>query len=85
MIEFIKSTNLSKATAMPVFFYESPHRVQKTLELLSQHLEGYQILIGRELTKKFEQVTFVDLSDKIILGQVRPQGEFAIGLVRRVA
>ena len=42
-------------------FYESPHRILKTLESLKNHLEARlpskrKVVIGRELTKVFEQV-----------------------------
>lgn len=38
-------------------FFESPHQVRDTLKLLNQYLESdRQVLIGRELTKKFEQL-----------------------------
>jgi 16S rRNA (cytidine1402-2'-O)-methyltransferase len=40
---------------IPTLFYESPHRLTKTLIRLSELLDSdRQIIIGRELTKKFE-------------------------------
>lgn len=39
----------------PVIFYESPYRIQKTLENLAPLFKDKQIAIGRELTKKFEE------------------------------
>lgn len=40
-----------------VAFYESPHRIQDTVQELCSMLEGDRIVvIGRELTKRFEQV-----------------------------
>ncbi|PIR97092.1 MAG: 16S rRNA (cytidine(1402)-2'-O)-methyltransferase [Candidatus Doudnabacteria bacterium CG10_big_fil_rev_8_21_14_0_10_41_10] len=39
---------------VPVIFYESPHRILKTLEAL-KHFEG-KVIVGRELTKKFEEI-----------------------------
>ncbi len=45
------------ATERTVVFYESPHRVIKTLEALAGHLDpGRQVTICRELTKVFEEV-----------------------------
>ena len=39
-----------------VVVYESVHRIEKTLEELGQYLwEDYHIVIGREITKKFEE------------------------------
>lgn len=42
----------------PVIFYESPHRIMKTLESLKKHLgEGvFAVTIARELTKMHEEV-----------------------------
>lgn len=37
-------------------FYESPHRVEKTLESLKAHVPERKIIIGRELTKMFEEI-----------------------------
>lgn len=41
----------------PVVVYESVHRIEKTLkELLDTFWEDYKIVVGRELTKKFEEI-----------------------------
>jgi 16S rRNA (cytidine1402-2'-O)-methyltransferase len=38
-------------------FYESPHRIMKTLESLKSHLdEERKIVLGREMTKVFEEI-----------------------------
>ncbi|MEZ4210882.1 MAG: 16S rRNA (cytidine(1402)-2'-O)-methyltransferase [Candidatus Paceibacterota bacterium] len=38
-------------------FYESPHRIEKTLESLVSHLdEDRRVVVARELTKMFEEV-----------------------------
>ncbi len=41
-----------------VVFYESPHRIIKTLKEMSEHeeLKNRQLVIARELTKKFETI-----------------------------
>lgn len=41
---------------IPVIYYESPHRVVKNLELLLKLSPEKEILLGRELTKMFEEV-----------------------------
>jgi 16S rRNA (cytidine1402-2'-O)-methyltransferase len=39
-----------------VVIYESVHRIEKTLEELGQYLgEDHYIVVGREITKKFEE------------------------------
>ena len=39
-----------------VIFYESPHRVLKTLRLIHETLGDISLVVARELTKKFEEV-----------------------------
>lgn len=43
------------ASEIPVIYYESPHRVMKNLELLSGYAPEMRVVIGRELTKMFEE------------------------------
>jgi 16S rRNA (cytidine1402-2'-O)-methyltransferase len=66
----------------PVFFFESPHRISKTITLLSETLPEYNILIGRELTKKFEEIIFSKLEDTDRLSKIKPTGEFVFALVK---
>lgn len=56
-----------------VVFYESPHRIQRTMEELKDYLGERHILVGRELTKVNEQLV---VWDKI--GRLREQGEFVV-------
>ena len=45
-------------------FFESPHQIKETLATLSKHLESDRhILVGRELTKKFEQLVSLRSSE----------------------
>ena len=45
-------------------FFESPHQIRETLTMLSKGLEpDRQILVGRELTKKFEQLVALNAAD----------------------
>lgn len=76
MSEYIKSLD------MPVFFLESPYRIHKTLDFLAENLPGYRILIGRELTKKFEQVIFTALQDNKTFETMVPKGEFVFAVVK---
>jgi len=44
-------------------FFESPHHIKETLLVLANALEpDRQIVVGRELTKKFEQIIYVRAS-----------------------
>lgn len=62
--------------------YEAPHRIESTLTALSTALpEGRRILIGRELTKLFEQIVVVRAAEA--LGWLnadanREKGEFVL-------
>ena len=40
----------------PVFYYDSPYRVIKNLEMLQEMSSDVKVIIGRELTKKFEEI-----------------------------
>ena len=45
-------------------FFESPHQIRDTLIMLSKELEPErQVLVGRELTKKFEQLVTLNAAD----------------------
>jgi len=54
-----------KETKVPVVFYESTHRIKKTLVSLSEKLPENQVVIVKELTKIHEQVFSGKASDII--------------------
>lgn len=74
--KFFKEVAIAK---YPVVYYESPHRIIKNLELLSS-LSEKQIIIGRELTKMFEEVFRGNIKDALIYFQNKDKlrGEFVI-------
>jgi 16S rRNA (cytidine1402-2'-O)-methyltransferase len=45
-------------TDRAVVFYESPHRILKTLTALASHIPDRRIMIARELTKIFESTVY---------------------------
>jgi len=52
-----------RANSKASIFFESPHQIRDTLIMLSKELEpGRQVLVGRELTKKFEQLVTLTAS-----------------------
>lgn len=59
----------------PVIVYESPHRIIKTLNELSV-FGDFDIVIGRELTKKFETIYRGKIKD--IINKIEPRGEFVL-------
>jgi len=74
------------ATEYPVMYYESPHRVIKNLELLESlgrlgGLETKKVIIGRELTKMFEEVlrgTIEDIRNYFTANPGKQKGEFVV-------
>lgn len=50
-------------STIPVIYYESPHRVIKNLELLLELAPEKKIILGRELTKIFEEVVRGSVSE----------------------
>lgn len=72
------STLLDKHTYC---FFESPHRILKTLAFWADHFPSDDIFVGRELTKKFESHyrfkagEFTDIPEEILA-----KGEFVIAI-----
>lgn len=65
----------------PVVYYESMHRVVKNLELLQSLALDKKIILGREITKMFEEVVRGNVSEVLLYFQKNPdkiKGEFAI-------
>lgn len=71
-------------TAWPVVLYEAPHRVAATLEALAARLgAAREVVIARELTKKFEEVARLPLGEAPAWLAAQPhrgQGEFVLVL-----
>ena len=63
----------------PVIFYESPYRILKSFQELSSLEKNLSLVVGRELTKKFETV-YRGTPQEILLQfrQEKPRGEFVI-------
>lgn len=63
----------------PVIFYESPHRILKTLKELGSLIGSREIVVCRELTKKFETIYRGDI-EKIIKDVEKSEirGEFVV-------
>jgi 16S rRNA (cytidine1402-2'-O)-methyltransferase len=68
----------------PVVFYEAPHRVLDTVRDLAERFgTEREIVIARELTKKFEEVARMRLGDALAWLAAEPQrlqGEFVLVL-----
>lgn len=59
-----------------MIFYESPHRIMKTLNMMLEVFGDRDISISREITKKFETVYRGKLTD--VIRNVPEKGEFVI-------
>lgn len=66
--------NQYKGFGYPIVIFESPERIIKTLEEIEEKWGDREIIIGRELTKKFEEILRGKISN--VKGKIRAQGEF---------
>jgi 16S rRNA (cytidine1402-2'-O)-methyltransferase len=71
-----------KITTKPTVFYEAPHRLLKTLQMLSHAVGGdRKISVCRELTKKYEEVLMFSLTEAMeYYKKNAPRGEFVLVL-----
>jgi 16S rRNA (cytidine1402-2'-O)-methyltransferase len=68
---------------LPVVLYEAPHRIARTLDELAERLgAGREVVLARELSKKFEEVARLTLGEtkQWLAEPHRQQGEFVIVL-----
>jgi len=73
-----KEIALSKRTMV---FYESPHRILKTLESLIKFCPNKKVCIARELTKIYEEFktgTSVEVLEYFTKNPVKQKGEFTV-------
>ena len=67
-----------------IIFYESPHRLIKTLKDFEEVLENPEVTCVREITKKFEEVKSANTRKLIeYFTKNKPRGEFVLLLERR--
>lgn len=68
---------------LPVILYEAPHRIERTLCELAERLgAAREVVLARELSKKFEEVARLTLGEtkQWLTAPHRQQGEFVIVL-----
>ena len=64
---------------LALVFFESPHRVLASLKAIAGILGPRRIVIGREMTKKFEEVLELEVEEAINhFSQKPPRGEFVL-------
>ncbi|MFC0014583.1 MULTISPECIES: 16S rRNA (cytidine(1402)-2'-O)-methyltransferase [Allobacillus] len=77
--EILSSLDQIKQT---VIFYESPYRIKQTVEVMAEYYQtDREIVLARELTKKFEEYvrgTVHDVKNFIDQGEATLKGEFVL-------
>ncbi len=66
---------------VPVIYYDSVHRVVKNLKVLEKFKDDAQLIVGRELTKKFEQIlrgNVLEVIEYFEKNNSKVKGEFVI-------
>ena len=68
-----------KGESRTVIIFESPFRVERTLEDIVMHFGERRIVVAREITKKFEEVVRGRASEVLsLLQKSHPKGEYVI-------
>jgi len=73
-----KVFNLIQKSEMTIGFYESPHRIVKTLQALVPIIGDRKVCVCRELTKKFETIYRGPLEKVIPEIMEKTKGEFTV-------
>jgi 16S rRNA (cytidine1402-2'-O)-methyltransferase len=74
---------LTKLKEFPglIIIYESPYRIKKLMPAIQEVFPGRQVLIGREMTKLFEEFIFGTSDELMInLDAIKEKGEFAVAI-----
>lgn len=69
------------ASKRTIVFYESPHRILKTLESLAKFCPDKKVCLARELTKIYEEFKTgspVELLEYLKQNQIKQKGEFTV-------
>ncbi len=70
------------SSGQTVVIYESPHRVLSTLQLLNKEFSPLEVVVVREMTKKFEQI--LRGTPEEIINRINPFPKGEIVLVARL-
>ena len=75
----LKKINQLQALDNTIILFESPFRLEKTLNQLLEHLGNRAVVIGRELTKLYEEIIRGNLKDVIVhFSESKIKGEIVI-------
>lgn len=68
--------NLNEKVVQTIVFYESPERIGKTLNELKEYLgETKKVVVGRELTKQFEEIIRGSLGELANQFEIKQKGQ----------
>ena len=71
----------AKAAGGLQLFFESPHRIQGALAFLGEAFPARHLVVGRELTKRFETLSRGTCSEiAATIGKEEPRGEYVLAL-----
>lgn len=77
--ERVKKLRELKDERRTIVLYEAPHRIRKILPELREIMGDRYIAIGRELTKKFEEIIRGKVSElEVVFERKKPRGEFTL-------
>ena len=77
--KIIKLANKSlNEMEIPLIALESPYRIEKTLNILAKDFAEYNICLGRELTKFYEQIIYSNLLELSTNTNLIKKGEFIL-------
>ncbi len=69
----------------PVIFFEAPYRILNTLEELKNLNPQFQVVVGRELTKKFETIYWGSIEEVIKkVKKNKIKGEFVVIVFKKI-
>ena len=68
-----------KSEYRTIIIYESPHRIIKTLNDIQKYLGSRNVVVARELTKKFEEIVRGSVQSVLAeLSKKQPRGEYVV-------
>jgi 16S rRNA (cytidine1402-2'-O)-methyltransferase len=68
-----------RAVTVPLVLYESPHRITRLLEELGAVMPEREVVLARELTKRFEEILRGKPTELLRVAQARHlRGEFVV-------
>jgi 16S rRNA (cytidine1402-2'-O)-methyltransferase len=70
---------LLKSESRTLILYESPHRIRKTLAEIQNYFGNRNVVVARELTKKFEEIVRGPI--QFVLSELEkkePRGEYVV-------